>query len=287
MNVVEYAPAMQLRSRRAVHLLLECLLLVGYQHARAGQLTQPSQLVFEVSTVRPADPQEIYSNLNLGADSVRSRNLPIISLLQFAYDLNNGSKDQIVGAPSWISSAPFDIEAKVDEATATRLRGLSTDERIEAMRQMIRSLLSDRFHLRVHHETRMLPVLALTISSHNAKLMPANQAPQPLDGWRGLHNPSAGLMEGRDVPIAALVNALSNKPEIGGRLVIDHTGLQGKYFFTLTWSPEIRVDQEGASDSGGPSLFSALQEQLGLRLESTKAPVDCIVVDHIEQPSPN
>jgi uncharacterized protein (TIGR03435 family) len=246
---------------------------------------------FEVSTVRPSSPDTRGSNLDLGADAIRSSNLPVMFLLKFAFNLNGGSDDQIIGGPSWVSSLPFDIRAKVDEEAAARIAGMSTDDRIATTRKMVQTLLADRFQLKVHHESRELRVLALMIAKGGSKLTAVSDTPASsttgAGSWTGLHNPRAGETEGRDVPVALLVNALSSKPEIGGRLVVDETGLTGKYSFKLTWVPEDRhaaVDDPGA---GGPSLFTAIQEQLGLKLETQKAPVDCLVIDHIEQPSPN
>jgi uncharacterized protein (TIGR03435 family) len=164
---------------------------------------------------------------------------------------------------------------------------MSPDERMTTLREMVRALLEERFQLKVHPETRELPVLALTIAKGGSKLLPArhaagsSQAHEP-DDWQGLRNPRRGRTVGHSATMQMLVNALSSKSEIGGRLVIDQTGLKGEYNFDLTWTPD-----DGADSAAGPSLFAALQEQLGLRLQSTRAPVDCIVIDHVEQPSPN
>jgi uncharacterized protein (TIGR03435 family) len=246
---------------------------------------------FEVSTVRPSSPETRESNLDLDADAIRSSNLPVMFLLKFAFNLNSGSDDQIIGAPSWVSSLPFDIRAKVDEEAAARIAGMSTDERIAITRKMVQTLLVDRFQLKVHHESRDLRVLALMIAKGGSKLTPVSDMPTSsasgASSWTGLHNPGAGESEGRDVPVAPLVNTLSSKPEIGGRLVVDETGLTGKYNFKLTWTPEDRHAAVDAPNADGPSLFTAIQEQLGLKLQTQKAPVDCVVIDHIEQPSPN
>jgi uncharacterized protein (TIGR03435 family) len=212
-------------------------------------------------------------------------------LLKFAFNLNGGSDDQILGAPPWVSSLPLDIRAKADEETAARIAGMPSDERIATTRKMVQTLLADRFQLKVHHESRELPVLALTIAKSGSKLTPVSDTPASsgtgAGSWTGLHNPKAGETEGRDVSVALLVNALSSKPEIGGRLVVDETGLTGKYSFKLTWAPEDLHAAVNDAGAGGPSLFTAIQEQLGLKLETRKAPVDCVVIDHIERPSPN
>jgi uncharacterized protein (TIGR03435 family) len=246
---------------------------------------------FEVSTVRPSSPDTPGSNMNLGADGIRSSNLPVIFLLKFAFNLNGGSDDQIIGAPAWLSSRLFDIRAKVDEEDEARIATMPADQRIAITRKMVQALLADRFQLKVHHESRELPVLALTVAKGGSKLTVVNDTPQgsttAASSWTGLHNVGAGETEGQDVPVALLVNALSSKPEIGGRLVVDETGLTGKYNFKLTWAPEGRqatVDDRGA---GGPSLFTAISEQLGLKLETKKALVDCVVIDHVELPTPN
>jgi uncharacterized protein (TIGR03435 family) len=253
-----------------------------------AQTGRHASLSFEVSTVKPAKPDARSSNLNLGENGVQSTNLPVLFLLQFAFDLNGGSKDQLVGMPAWVSSVPFDINAKMDEDTTIKIRNMKSDERVAAIRQMVQVLLADRFHLIVHHETRVLSVLALVVAAGGPKLLSASDTPTPPNEWTGLHNPKPGRTEGRDAPVAMLVNALSSKPEIGGRLVLDQTGLLAKYNFTLTWAPvNRRPSDESTIDESGPSLFTALKEQLGLQLQSRKAPVDCIVIDHIEQPSPN
>jgi uncharacterized protein (TIGR03435 family) len=241
-------------------------------------------LGFDVSTVKPADPNARSSTLNLGNDDIKSTNLPVLFLLQFAYELNGGSKEQIVGAPTWLSTTRFDIDAKMDEPTASAISKMTAEKRMATLRAMMQTLLADRFHLVVRHETQNLPVLALMVAKGGAKIVSSSAAPTPEGEWTGLHNPRAGQMEGRDVTLGVLASALSSKPEIDGRLVVDETGLGGKYNFTLAWAAE----NSRSSDSGniaGPSLFTALKEQLGLQLEGKKAPVDCIVIDHVEKPT--
>jgi uncharacterized protein (TIGR03435 family) len=282
------------RSCTGISVVIAALSFVGTSFAVAAQDKAASPPTFEVSTVKPGNPAERSSNLNFGKDAIRSTNLPLLFLLQYAYKLNSGSTDQIVGAPPWMSSLRFDINAKMSEETATRIGKMSYDDADATLRLMLQGLLADRFQLRVHHETRELPVMALMIAKNGSKLtvatmQPATDSSKPHgpDDWTGLHNPRDGLMEGRDAPIAMMVNALSWKPEIGGRLVVDQTGLKGNYNFTLSWTSDsggVRADNPNESE---PSLFTALQEQLGLKLESKKAPVDCIVIDTVEQPAPN
>jgi uncharacterized protein (TIGR03435 family) len=109
-------------------------------------------------------------NLDLETDAILSSNLPVMSLLKFAFNLNGGSDDQVIGVPSWVSSLPFDIRAKVDEEAAARIAEMSTDDRIATMRKVVQMLLADRFQLKVHHESRELRVLALMIAKGGSKL---------------------------------------------------------------------------------------------------------------------
>src|SRR6185437_14458566 len=113
-----------------------------------------------------------------------------------------------------------------------------------------------------------------------AKLTEAKPDSQKGSGLRS----SRGKIEGHGATMKMLVGTLSPKQEIGGRLMVDDTGLSGKYDFELNWSPE-DLAAHTESDAGGPSLFTALQEQLGLKVEQKKSPVDCIVIDHVEMPS--
>jgi beta-lactamase regulating signal transducer with metallopeptidase domain len=164
-------------------------------------------LGFDVSTVKPANPNTRSSALNLGNDDIKSNNLPVLFLLQFAYGLNGGSKDQIVGAPSWLSSMRFDIDAKMDEPTAAAISKMTADKRTATLRVMMQTLLANRFHLVVHRETQNLPVLALTVAKGGPKLVSSSASPTPEGEWTGLHNPGAGQMEGRDITLGILASA--------------------------------------------------------------------------------
>jgi uncharacterized protein (TIGR03435 family) len=252
-----------------------------------AQAQMPSKdPAFEVSSVRPSAPDQQGSDLNMEVDSIRSSNLPVMFLLKFAFNLNEGSDNQVIGAPKWVLSLPFDIRAKAGDDEGARLAKMTPDEHMEATRKMVQKLLADRFQLKTHLESREIPVLALVVAKGGSKLIPGGSTVVMTgeDNWSGLHNSGQGETEGRDVPVAALVSTLSGTPEIGGRLVVDDTHLTGKYNFKLTWTPE---DLQGSARATGPTLFTAVQEQLGLKLEDRKLPVECLVIDHIEEPSPN
>ena len=163
---------------------------------------------------------------------------------------------------------------------------------------MIQSLLAERFKLKVSHETKDLPVYALLVAKNGSKLQEAKPGETyPNGGHPGFGTIDAGQLKGEGIPISAargmsLVFLLSDQL---ARPVLDQTGLNGKYDIELKWTPDqspgaIALGPEGgnsASDSSGPTIFTALQEQLGLKLAPTKGPVKIIVIDHIEKPSEN
>jgi bla regulator protein blaR1 len=155
---------------------------------------------------------------------------------------------------------------------------------------MARSLLAERFEIKVSHETKGLPVFALVLAKNGPKFAEDNAHPEI--GAVSFGGP--GKLSATSAPFSIFASVLSRMPELEGRLVLDKTGLRGNYTFMLKWTPENlsarggqSADNVPSSDLSGLSLFTALQEQMGLKLESTKVPVDTIVIDHIEQPSTN
>ena len=211
---------------------------------------------------------------------------PLHMLIRYAYEIN--ADDRIVGEPDWTKTAPYyGIEAKVDPADVAAVQ----QDRHQLV-LMLQSVLEERFQLKVHHETRERPVYALVIAKGGSKLKEGSAGdaadPPPIPvGTKDV--PGLMLMRKRGkiqawhCPVSNLLSFLSQEL---GRSVVDQTGLTGNYNFTLQWTPEMPNGASAAEDSE-PSLFTALQEQLGLRLESTKAPMDVLVIDHVERPSPN
>jgi bla regulator protein blaR1 len=230
-------------------------------------------------------------------DGFSTTNVPLRTPIEFAWGVN---ADRIYAAPSWIDDANYDIEAKVDDADVPTMESLTPYQR----REMVRKLLEDRFALKVHEETRELSVYALVVAKGGPKLhdaKPGDTYPNGFKGPGGKSGTGAMTFNGRQLiaqglPIGSLTNILSQQT---GRTVIDKTGLTGKYDFTLDLPaglspmPIVKPPEgvEGAADSApgdsGPSIFTLVQDQLGLKLESTKAPLPILVIDHVEQPSPN
>jgi uncharacterized protein (TIGR03435 family) len=244
---------------------------------------QSPRLAFEVASVKPNNSGSSSSRSSSDGTSgyFRAANVTVRSLIVSGYRLFDF---QVVGGPDWLTTARFDIEAKVDRA-ALPLR------EPDAISLMVQSLLEERFQLKTHRETRELPVFAFVVAKNGPKLMPT------VEGRPGPGGLSAGSskssttaagteMSGSGMTISRLTNMLSGP---AGRPIIDKTNLSGTYDFVLKFAPVQNLTAAGDSgaDSGGPSLVTALEEQLGLKLESAKGPVEILVIDSVSKPSEN
>jgi uncharacterized protein (TIGR03435 family) len=212
-------------------------------------------------------------------------NITVPLLLTDAYDLR---QELISGLPGWADSFHFDLNAKVSDPDVNALKKLSPDQR----RAMMLALLNDRFHLRAHIEIKTLPVYDLVLAKGGSKLKednalpskdfdPADKSGKPPTGGFLF---SAGQMTGTAIPVSTLAATLAVHVE---RNIIDKTGLNGKYDINLKWTPPELESKDTGVDNNAPDLFTALQEQLGLKLESSKGPVDTLVIDHVEMPTAN
>jgi uncharacterized protein (TIGR03435 family) len=244
---------------------------------------------FDVISVKPG--KDNLTRMQFTPDGLRGTGVTVRFLLYEGFGGIN--HEQVIGEPAWTSKEGFDIEAKVALADVPTLGRMTFEQR----RTMFQSILAERFKLVVHHETRELPLYVLSVAKGGPKLKPSapddSAAPTPPRRGMMINN---GKVTANDAQLSMLVTALSRTL---GRTIIDRTGLTGNYDFTLEYAPEEGGPQEpgagaalGAalpaspSDSA-PSIFTALKEQLGLKLESTKGPVDVIVIDHIEKPAEN
>jgi uncharacterized protein (TIGR03435 family) len=206
-------------------------------------------------------------------------------LITFAYGVQ---ETQLVGGPDWAGTATFDIAAKADrDVPAIQLYA------------MLRPMLVDRFKLSLQHASRDIPVYALVLARNDRKTG-AQLKPSDLNcsgavetGPRACQfNTGFGSIRARGMPLTALASTLSR---FAGRVVVDWTGLSGPQDFDLTWTPDqVRARGGGGQpvvengrviDPDGPSLFTAVQEQLGLKLDARKEPVDVLIIDHAEKPA--
>lgn len=256
-------------------------------------------------------------------DGVSLQGIPMRMLLQQAFGVE---QDRIVGEPSWANSSRYDIEAKVDPEDAPKLKDLKVDQRNAMMLQLLVDRFNLKYHHETRELPTYALVVAKG-GSKLTEAKPGESMPRPEEhpGEPGAKMPSPGIPEAmvkldgppragnrpmkgegmmmspgsitsRGGSVDFLSHALSN---MLGRTVVDETGLTGKYDFSLNWTPDENMPSalggpeggpprgEAPPDAGGPTLFTALEEQLGLKLEAQKGKVDVIVIDHIDQPSQN
>jgi uncharacterized protein (TIGR03435 family) len=267
--------------------------------AQATQTASGAAPSFEVASIKLNRSVGRGSSFGFPSNRFIATNVTTKMLIALAYSIDRFNvwpqDDWLSGGPAWLSADRYDVQAKVDDATVQKLDALVADQRPDYMKSMLRSLLAERFNLKVSREVRDLPVYALVVAKGGPKLV-LSLAPDKKQGDHVMT--SGGLIECIGMPTAVLADTLSRELH---RKVIDQTGLGGKYDFELRWTPDqssvaapIRPDGLGpetdsptSSVGSGASIFTALQEQLGLKLESTKGPVDVVVINHIERPSEN
>ena len=274
------------------------------EHADDWQMAAGGTLAFDVASVKKQPPGPFRSPsfpLDFG-DSYNATggrfyaDFPLATYITFAYKLAlTGEQRQamLAGLPKWAGTDVFEIEARA-EGNPTK----------DQMRLMIQSLLADRFQLKIHFESREMPVYTLALAKAG-KLGPKLQRHEQgrpcealaADIFPGRCNilgmllrPGGARMTGaRDIPMSYLAQGLPTMDSLG-RPVIDGTGLSGRFDFTLEWMPETAVPAPEAvtsPDGDKPSFFEALREQLGLKLESSRDQVRTLVIDHLESPSEN
>jgi uncharacterized protein (TIGR03435 family) len=265
---------------------------------------------FEVASIKPSRPGEkSFTQFNWSRFTVEGKTVKW--LIAFAYSafqpVAQLPDNQLSPGPAWITTETYDLDAKVEDALAEKLQGRAMGEIGAQIRLMTQSLLADRFSLKVHHQTKETPLYALVVAKGGPKFLQTRFTPVPGaatpvgPGGKPLPPVTPGMrrywLHG---PVKNLAGVLSALPVIG-RQVVDQTEIEGNYDFVL----EVPQDQLQAAvskglsgsnappdsalapESSGPSIFTAIQEQLGLKLKSAKGPVDVIVIDHIERPSAN
>jgi uncharacterized protein (TIGR03435 family) len=283
-----------------------CLSAVAYASFSLAQTasTKPEKLLFhssgalpsyEVATVKPIDPDVASSMVKLPP----GESLSPLSIRRYIMDAYGAvDPQQVAGAPDWLSKDAYQINGKVPEELAAALQKMTREERSNQTRMMQQRLLAERFHLKAHFETQVLPVYELVPAKGGLKITNVPGPPEPKPG-----DPPIRVRQGDPLPPGTARNTMSNGlrvlnghaikmqflarilgGEIGGRPIVDHTGFAGYFDINeLAWAPS----GDAAAEADGPSLAGALEEKLGLRLVPAKDPIEVLVIDGIERPTPN
>jgi uncharacterized protein (TIGR03435 family) len=249
-----------------IRLAFLCLFVFGPFLVRAAA----QRPAFAVATIKPSKDAVKFEHdgkTELMGDTLRMQDVTLGTCIKLAYRV----QDRQIAGPSWLETDRFDITAKSD--------GLVEQD---AMKQMLQSLLADRFQLSFHREPREMKVIVLTVAGGHQKLTPA-AAP---DAKPFRQNTANGTIA-KSMPIGEFADFLSGPLDMP---VVDHTGLSGKYDFAIDFTPYLpdpAKNMDGTRPDTTSILKAALQDELGLKMEAGKAPVDVLVVDHVEKPSQN
>jgi len=233
---------------------------------------------FDVISIKLHDPatdlpNEQSFNMTIHDDRFTASNVPLEMLIEFAYDIKS---DQISGLSGPVSSAHFDMEAKVLVPDGGTLPKLTDGE----MQAKLIPLLAERFHLKAHLEPKTLPVYDLVVNRGGPKIK-LTQEDAKDSSWNMNFQDTNKILNGKAMSMSDLAAALADDVH---REVVNKTNLEGRSDITLKWSDDV------AAETGGPnviSIFTAVQEQLGLKLQPSKGPVNTLVIDHVEMPSEN
>jgi uncharacterized protein (TIGR03435 family) len=277
------------------------LLAVGAPVLLRGQASDQKPLAFDVASIKLNSSGGVAKEIGPAPDGhFHATNSPARDLIAFGYGVSqDGAAVRIVGAPRWVDDERYDVNAKVTGAWTP-----------EQMREMVRTMLTDRCRLVAHRETRDMPTYSLVMASDRSTGLRRSQVdqsacdarraairrrepvPPPVPGAApicGSGQTIPGTITGVGFSIESLSTSLGRFVD---RVVANNTRLDGLWDFELRWTPEqLSPVPPGAPainvDPNGPSIFTALQEQLGLKLESTRGPVDIVVIDHVERPTPD
>ena len=250
----------------------------------------PAGMAFDVVSIKRNNSGGANVRFMVNESGINLTNTDIANLIAGAYGIK---PDLIFGLPHSMDSMRFDVEAKMSSEDAAAVKKLDMQHREAARKAMEQALLADRFKLKAHVEVKQLPVYDLVIAKGGLKLKAYDPAANHPDAFKGPDGkPMSGMtrgsptsFSGQGISISVLTNFMEYHLH---RTIVDKTGLTGKYDVNLTWAPDRDTsDPSAAAADTAPSFFTAFEEELGLKLQPDKGPVDTLVIDQIEQPSEN
>jgi len=269
-----------------------------------GTVSPVPSAVFEAASIKPQAPSSDGSIRTMVRYPTNGRLTAAGATLKTLICVAYGISDfQVLGGSDWIDNDRYDVEATPGPALEEQLQKMKSDDSTAIKHQMLQALLADRFKLTLHHDTKQLPIYALVVAKGGLKLhesKPDDANPDPAN--ESLHPTRKGMvrmsfqstafeMTATGMSMDGLARQLASQLH---STVQNETGIKGIYDFTLHFTPDdAPMDATGGganaslADNSGTSIFAAVQDQLGLKLESKKGPVDVVVVDHVDKPSDN
>jgi uncharacterized protein (TIGR03435 family) len=224
---------------------------------------------FEVAAIKPSDPDDHHDGFHLNGRHVSIEDQTVMEIIHFAYAIH---ESQIVNAPKWFSEQRWDVDGVPD---------VQGEPDINQYQRMVQKLLTSRFGLQIHSDRRELSRYSLTVAKGGPKLKKSKSDPDARMDESGWGNGSQRYMEFTNSNMSDLTLCLQ---EAAGKPIVNETNLSGRYDFVLHWTPnEARATEPNAA----PGLFTAIQEELGLKLEATRGPTDVLVIDAATQPTQN
>jgi uncharacterized protein (TIGR03435 family) len=282
----EFSFFRQLLLSMVAGLMAFALLCAPQIRGQSQDATNAPALSFEVASIKPDHLDGHSTRISYDNNSFLTSGVTLKRLIEFAYNIGDF---QLSGGPAWVDSETYQIQARIDQETVAALNKLSREQVAEQRRVMVQKLLAERFNLKLTHSTKELPVYALVVAKNGPKFSPSASTDNARAGFTS-HNGDVTVKAATMRGFAEWVSA------IVGRKVVDKTGLEGKYDFAMKYDNRSQAlvaalpaegTPAGLSDSSGPSIFAALHDQLGLQLESQKGPVETLIIESAEKPSPN
>jgi len=272
--------------RRGLGLVAVAGLAVVPLHAQVAAAAA-STPAYDVVSIKPNKGGDGRMMFGMSGDGLNGTNITLKMMLRSAYGLK--TEDQIVGLTGALDSAHFDVQAKMDAETVAAQKKLSKEDATKQQQAMLQAMLAEQFKLKLHHETKEQSLYDLVIAKGGSKLKEADpnnpDAPKDPNGVAraGMMRMGRGELTAYGVVVSRVAEILAQNLH---KQVNDKTGLTGKYDIHLKWTPdEMTAETKEATDGEqAPSIYIAIEEQLGLKLNAVKGQVDTVVIDHVEMP---